>query len=120
MAYRLTNSATIIIDRPIPTIDKVRENRPGIVVVEISRILIVEIAVAWEMIVTNREREKFCKYQDFAVDLNRKYEGKKEITVTPIWSTGQSLQRKTKPCENKEMDGGRGGQDGGRNADNPP
>ena len=71
MAYRLSDSATIIIDRPIPTIDEGRENRPEIVVVETSRYLIIEIAVAWEMIVTNREREKFCKYQDLAADLNR-------------------------------------------------
>ena len=63
MAYRQSDSATVIIDRPIPTIDEVRENWPDIVVVETSTILIVEIAVAWEMIVTTREREKFCKYQ---------------------------------------------------------
>ena len=71
MAYRLSDSATVIIDMPIPTIDEGRENRPEIVMVETSRILIIEIAVAWEMIVTNRKREKFCKYQDLAADLDR-------------------------------------------------
>ena len=71
MAYRLSESATVIIDRPIPTIDEGRENRPEIVVVEMSRILIIEIAVAWKTIVTNREREKFCNYQDLAADLDR-------------------------------------------------
>ena len=64
MAYRLSDSATVIIDRPIPTIDDVRENRPDIVVIETARILIIEIAVASETIVINRERAKFCKYQD--------------------------------------------------------
>ena len=49
MAYRLTDSATVIIDWPIPTIDGVRENRPNIVVMETSRILIIEITVAYEI-----------------------------------------------------------------------
>ena len=44
MGFKLADSATMIVDRPILTTDEVRQNKP---VIEERRILILEIAVVW-------------------------------------------------------------------------
>ena len=42
-----------------------------------------DVAVCWDPLISERESEKTAKYQDFAIDVERRYQGWK-VQVLPI------------------------------------
>ena len=84
MVFRLAESATLIVDWPILTIENVTENKPDLVVIEEWQIPILEVTIVWEPKVLTREKGKFTKYQDLAADLARHYVWKIPVRVVPI------------------------------------
>ena len=61
----------MVVDRPTPTDRQLRECRPDLVAYFASHrgITIFEIACSWDRLVVEREKEKGCKYAEFAADL---------------------------------------------------
>lgn len=78
-------SKRVQIDQLIPTIRKIENTRPDMVVRvdALKRIAIFDIACAWDKIVGEREREKCAKYQELAADLARQRKGYK-VTVVAV------------------------------------
>ncbi len=76
---------TLLVDLTIPTDRQMESRRPDLVVrlKDEKRIIVYEIAVAWDPIVEEREREKRAKYLDLAADLVHQWKGYK-VTVVPV------------------------------------
>ena len=75
----------LLIDQNIPTDRKVANCRPDLVVrlIKEKRIIIFEVACAWEPLVKTREREKWLKYQELAADLAKQWSHFK-VDVIPV------------------------------------
>ena len=73
------------VDQMNPTDRVVKESRPDLLVRQTAekRIVILEVACAWEPLITEREREKAAKYQELAADLPQQYEGY-HVVVAPV------------------------------------
>ena len=76
---------TIKVDLSLPTDRQLTSRRPDIVLFlkEDRCIVILECAVAWELLLEEREREKFYKYQELAADLATQHHGWR-VVVVPI------------------------------------
>ena len=74
----------ITIDQPIPTLNYIEERRPDLLVTlpEEKRMCIIEVAVAWDELVLERERQKRDKYQPLKADLGRMTGW--EVLVIPV------------------------------------
>ena len=61
----------LVVDLSIPTDRQLTERRPDLVAYyrELRRIVIFEIACAWEPLIEERQREKGGKYRELAADL---------------------------------------------------
>ena len=72
-----TRGETLIVDRPTPTDRATEVNKPDLIVSleQLKRIVVMEVAVAWEPLVQEREKEKETKYQELAADLAHAWEG---------------------------------------------
>lgn len=80
-----TRETLMLIDLCIPTSRYLKERRPDLLVrlQKEKRIVIMEVAVAWEPIVSEREKEKRAKYDDLAADLAKQWPGYK-IVIVPV------------------------------------
>ena len=98
----------VMVDQVCPTDRVVTEARPDMVVrlTEAKRLLILEVACAWEPLITAREMEKRGKYQNLAADLARQNPGtvgklrqhlrdSKLMKPTEVDGLVRSLQRET-------------------------
>lgn len=75
----------ITVDQGIPTDRRVEHTRPDLKVTIKSKreIVLFEVAVAWEPLVQEREKEKKRKYKDLAADLAKQHEGYR-VRVVPV------------------------------------
>ncbi len=80
-----SRDATMLVDLCIPTDRQVKERKPDLVVrmVREKRIVIFEVAVAWDRGVEEREVEKRAKYGDLAADLAKQWEGYR-VVIVPV------------------------------------
>ena len=78
-------SMKIWVDSPVPTVAVVQERLPGLVQLLKDRkeIWIMDVAVCWDLIISERERKNTVKYQDLAIDMGRRSQGWK-VQVLPI------------------------------------
>ena len=76
----------MVVDRPTPTDRQRRERRPDLVVYFASQrgITIFEIACSWDRLVVEKEKEKGCKYAEFAADLATQHPGWTVSVVTIV------------------------------------
>ena len=81
------DQAKLTIDISKPTIETMSERRPDLIVELKSqkRILIVEIACAWDPLVPEREREKRAKYSALAKDLANQNPGHQVEVLTFVF-----------------------------------
>lgn len=70
-----TPSKRLLLDQNIPTVHKIEERKPDLVVRlrEEKRILIFEVAIAWEPLVPEHENQKKKKYQELSADMATQY-----------------------------------------------
>ena len=75
----------LVVDLSIPTDRQLTERRPDLVAYyrELGRIVIYEIACAWEPLIEDRQREKGGKYRELAADLATQWPGWK-VQTTPL------------------------------------
>ena len=75
----------LVVDVSMPTDCELTSRRPDIVVFlkERNQITIVEVAVAWEPLLEEREREKSNKYRELAADLATQHPGWK-VDIIPV------------------------------------
>ncbi len=80
-----TGETKILIDQEIPTDRAIKHRRPDLVVRvgKEKRVVIYEVACAWDPLVKEREDEKKAKYQELADDLAKQCPGYK-VTVVPV------------------------------------
>ena len=80
---------TILMDQHIPTDTVTEANRPNLVVrlEGEKRIVCIDVAVAWEPLVREREAEKQDKYQELAADLAHAWEGYRVLVVPVVVGT---------------------------------
>ena len=87
------DSKMVMVDQVSPTDRVVAETRPGVVaetrpdvvvrLVAEKRLVILEVACAWEPLIASRELEKRAKYQDLAAVLARQNPGF-AVRVSPV------------------------------------
>ena len=77
--------AKLLVDLTIPTDRQLEERRPDLVLFlkRQRKIVVLEVAVAWEPLVVERERQKADKYQDLAADLATQHPGWR-VDVVPM------------------------------------
>ena len=75
----------LVVDLSIPTDRQLTERRPDLVAYyrELRRIVIYEVACAWEPLIEERQREKRGKYRELAADLATQWPGWK-VQTTPV------------------------------------
>ena len=80
-----TSAKRLIIDQSLLTDREISDRRPDLVVRLTSqrRVVIFEVACAWEPTVTERENQKRRKYQELAADLSHQWPGYR-IEVIPV------------------------------------
>ncbi len=80
-----TSSKKMLVDVCIPTKRYISERRPDLVTIDkaAKRIVIYEVACAWDPGVTRREEQKLAKYQELAADLAKQCPGKR-VKVVPV------------------------------------
>ena len=108
-----TDEVMVMVDQVCPTDRVVTEARPDMVVrlKEAKRLLILEVACAWEPLITAREIEKRGKYQNLAADLARQNPGYQTsvvpVVIGDLGTVGRLRQhlRDSKLMEPTEVDG---------------
>ena len=82
-----TKYREIKVDQIIPTIERIKERRPDLVVIHKRErtIYIADVACCWEPKLLERKREKRAKYQNLKADLARQYQDKAfKVHVIPV------------------------------------
>ena len=76
--------AKIAVDLTVPTDRQLSDRRPDILLYlkESQEIMILEVAVTWELLLADRERQKSDKYQELAADLATQHH-RWRVTVVP-------------------------------------
>ena len=79
-----TREARVLVDQVVSTARLCRNRRPDMVVrlAAEKRIVVFEVACAWDRLVAEREREKSGKYEELAADLARYWEYR--VTIVPV------------------------------------
>ena len=69
--------AVILVNQCIPTKDHIVARRPDLIIrlLELKKIVIQEVACAWETIVKEREAQKKAKYLELVADLANQWPG---------------------------------------------
>ena len=81
-----TATKRILIDQAIPT-DKTLEHRRPDLTVRLAgerRVVIFEVACAWDPLVGTREKEKRAKYQELAADLVNQWPGFRAVVIPVV------------------------------------
>ena len=108
-----TDETMVMVDQVCPTDRVVTEARPDMVVrvTNEKRLLILEVACAWEPLIAEREREKRGKYQDLAADSARQNPGYQTrvvpVVIGDLGTVGQLRQhlRDSKLMDRTDVDG---------------
>ena len=74
----------MVVDRPIVTEGEVAHYRPDMAVSQRDKVTLIKVAVAWDPIVAEREREKRIKYQGLAADIAGQYDATKPVHVCTV------------------------------------
>lgn len=88
----------MLVDQCIPTDRQITERRPDLVVRMGGerKIVVYEVACAWDRIVEQREREKQAKYGDLAADLARQWQGYRVVVIPVVIGDLCNLRRQMK------------------------
>ena len=74
----------MVVDRPIVTEGEVAHYRTDMAVFQRDRVTLIEVAMAWDPIVAEREREKRIKNQGLAADIAGQYDATKPVHVCTV------------------------------------